>query len=315
MSALSSDINTKAKNTMNCLKTHNDNSCYEKFTPIPHREPKGHYTYEQLQLKYPKHYDILIDQPKLCYDNPFIVLGINVQPHQKAERQAIRETYGSFEYKGLKSRPVFFTTVDPDNDENNKFLMKEAELYNDIVQFDLVDHMLNETIYDMLAMNWTSNRCYYSQYFIRAHYHSFIDLKYFIDNYLYSHNIVHKHFIYCCLYKSNVPQRIPESIFYIPDYLFRASKFPPYPSDTLAIYSIDMVESLYETSNKFLPLHYLSNVMIGQFLELQETAINDKCDEINGENVPYPELNKYTVSSKYSPSDLIALWKLYYETN
>lgn len=245
-----------------------------------------------------------------------MLLEFFVHPSQKAEREAIRNTYGKFtEYKNLKIRIVFISTYDNEEIDNNIYLAKESQLNHDIVQFDLINHMLNNTIYDMLAFNWTTNRCYFTPYIAKIPYHGFANLTSIIDSYLYNNSIVHKHFVMVGVFSSNAPVRDPSSPYFLPDYLFRANKYPSYPADMLSIYSIDMIESLYEQSLRFLPLHYLNNVMIGQFLELQETHFTDIMNNVSLLRVAPNEMGKYIYSEKYGPADMIALFKNYYKSN
>lgn len=75
-----------------------------------------------------------------------------------SRRMTIRETFGSA-LKNNSQTEIYFVVGRVDNEAMEDRLQKEAEYYNDILQFDFNDHYFNLTLKSIAMLRWTAVHC------------------------------------------------------------------------------------------------------------------------------------------------------------
>lgn len=121
-----------------------------------------------------KSFPMLINQPNICKDKPFLLMVLKSLIPQFERRQAIRETWGKVGEIGDKKVVTVFlignpNTVEHDyNPDLSALLKREAEIFNDILMWDFRDTFLNLTLKDTLYLDWLKEYCPEAQFILKG---------------------------------------------------------------------------------------------------------------------------------------------------
>ncbi|XP_028845208.1 N-acetyllactosaminide beta-1,3-N-acetylglucosaminyltransferase 2 [Denticeps clupeoides] len=108
-------------------------------------------------------YPMVVNQPRICKDRPFLLLAIkSLAPHFD-RRQAIRESWGKAGQIASRTVVTVFllgnaTSVDHFPDLS-AMLQYENEMHRDLLQWDFRDSFFNLTIKDVLFLEWLNSFC------------------------------------------------------------------------------------------------------------------------------------------------------------
>lgn len=216
-----------------------------------------------------KSFPMLINQPAICIDEPFLLLAVKTLIPHFDRRQAIRESWGKAEEFGDKKVVTVFlvgNTVAKDHHPGLSGLLRyEAEMYKDILQWDFRDTFLNLTLKDILFLNWFKSFCPNAKFILKGD----------DDVFANTHHIVN--------YLDNLPpSKVPDLFFgdviygagpirdtgrkyFIPESYFDGG-YPPYAGGGGVIYSGQLALKLQSVSEK-LVIFPIDDVYTGMCLK------------------------------------------------
>ncbi|XP_067648675.1 beta-1,3-galactosyltransferase 1-like [Haliotis asinina] len=170
----------------------------------------------------------------------FLTVVVESAPAKFPERQAIRETWGSWVSQYPDIRLVFILGL-ADNITQVK-IGEESRKYNDIVQETFVDSYQNLSIKSVAALRWVSSFCHEAKYFLKSDDDMFIHIPNLI-NLLVKEK--YERTVLGSVVSGAVPIQDPKSKWYTPVAAFPMSKYPDYTSGTAYVISGDVVYELY----------------------------------------------------------------------
>ena len=158
----------ESKKTYDCvLHENNTRHCFSFKDDVIYAKEK--YKDEDMAMKYPHQYNLVINNPHACDSNPQILIGSPVGPRQFLERMGTRHSWGSVRnVNGISVKHLFFVGQDENDPEGDRMLREESEYYHDIVQFDMKNHFMNLTLLAILTYNWTDYYCPNIKYYVRS---------------------------------------------------------------------------------------------------------------------------------------------------
>lgn len=214
-------------------------------------------------------YPMMINQPHVCDEKPFLLLVVkSLIPHFE-QRQAIRETWGRAGIVANHTVATVFllgNTLSMDNfPDLQSILGQEAALHKDILQWDYRETFFNLTLKEVLFLEWFSHNCSHAQYILKGDDDVFINTFRIIEfleglsevkaKDLFVGDVISDAFPYR---KRHVKYFIPESVFVGP--------YPPYAGGGGYLYSGELALSLYNTSQQVV-LYPIDDVYMGMCLK------------------------------------------------
>ncbi|XP_066438089.1 N-acetyllactosaminide beta-1,3-N-acetylglucosaminyltransferase 2-like isoform X1 [Eleutherodactylus coqui] len=200
-----------------------------------------------------RNHRMIINQPDKCpLNKTFLLLAIKSSPQNFAQRQAIRDTWGTERsYGGRYVRLVFLLGTVPVLDLS-PLLEYENSRSHDLLQWDFEDTFFNLTLKDQLFLGWARTYCSRAAYILKGD----------DDVFVRTPNIVrilsllgsNKHH---SLYMGHVvklarPYRDPKSKYYIPT-SFYMGFYPPYAGGGGYVFSGSLTPWLYLVSHFVFP--------------------------------------------------------------
>lgn len=216
-----------------------------------------------------KSYPMLINQPAVCEDEPFLLLVVKtLMPHFE-RRQAIRETWGRVGEMANRTVATVFllgNAMAEDHFPNLTALLRhEADVYRDILQWDYRDSFFNLTLKDVLFLDWFSSFCPEAQFILKGDDDVFVNtplIIHFLEN-LPPHKAVD-------LFTGDVitdagPHRNKKLKYFVPESYFVGS-YPPYAGGGGFLYSGQLALKLQRASEKVV-LYPIDDVYTGMCLK------------------------------------------------
>uniref|UniRef100_A0A3B4AUH3 Hexosyltransferase n=1 Tax=Periophthalmus magnuspinnatus TaxID=409849 RepID=A0A3B4AUH3_9GOBI len=214
-------------------------------------------------------YPMLINQPTICEDAPFLLLVVKTLVPHFERRQAIRETWGQVGVVANRTVTTVFllgSAMPEDNHPNLTDLLKyEAEMHRDILQWDYRDTFFNLTLKDILFLDWYSSFCPNSQFVLKGDDDVFVNTPQIIEflDRLLPHKIPD-------LFTGDVitnagPHRDKKLKYFVPESYFVGS-YPPYAGGGGVLYSGQVALKLQEVSKKVV-IYPIDDVYTGMCLK------------------------------------------------
>lgn len=212
---------------------------------------------------------MLINQPDLCKDSPFLLLVIkSIVPHFE-RRQAIRETWGQVGAIANRSVATVFilgNTMSIDNFPNlTPLLRREAEIYRDILQWDFRDTFFNLTLKEVLFLKWFSSHCSGVQFLFKGDDDVFVNTPRIID---FMGNLPENQaadlFIGDVITNAG-PHRDKKLKYFVPE-SFYVGGYPPYAGGGGYLYSGKLALRLSNVSDRVV-LYPIDDVYTGMCLQ------------------------------------------------
>ncbi|XP_028830555.1 N-acetyllactosaminide beta-1,3-N-acetylglucosaminyltransferase 2a [Denticeps clupeoides] len=214
-------------------------------------------------------YPMLIDQPGLCSEAPFLLLAVkSLAPHFD-RRQAIREAWGRAGLvSGHKVVTVFLlgNAMTTDHFPDLKgMLQHEAGLHKDILQWDYRDSFFNLTVKEVLFLDWLADKCPTAHYIFKGDDDVFVNTRRILT-YLsgLKGNKARDLFIGDVITGAG-PHRDKKLKYYIPESLFMG-QYPPYAGGGGYLYSGEVGLRLRNIS-QHISLYPIDDVYTGMCLE------------------------------------------------
>ncbi|XP_053329481.1 UDP-GlcNAc:betaGal beta-1,3-N-acetylglucosaminyltransferase 8 [Spea bombifrons] len=200
-----------------------------------------------------RNHPTLIDQPSKCSPNKtFLLLAIKSSPQNFAQRQAVRNSWGSErDYGGRPVRLVFLLGVAPGPDLS-PLLSYENGRFHDLLQWDFMDTFFNLTVKDQMFLGWARARCPGAAYILKGDDDVFVRTPDVVRQLSSMTGQKPR-----ALYMGDVvmaanPYRDPRSKYYIPPSYYVGS-YPPYAGGGGYVFSGILVPWLYLVSQFVAP--------------------------------------------------------------
>lgn len=214
-------------------------------------------------------YPIVMDQPNICKDPPFLLLAIkSLVPHFD-RRQAIRESWGNVGRLANRTVVTVFllgnaATVDHFPDLS-KMLLHESSIHGDILQWDYRDTFFNLTIKEVLFLEWLNTRCPEVSYVFKGDDDVFVNTIRILD---FLSNLSHakaKELFVGDVITNAGPHRDKKVKYFIPESIF-VGAYPAYAGGGGYLFSGQLVQKLHNVS-RLVPLYPIDDVYTGMCLK------------------------------------------------
>lgn len=179
-----------------------------------------------------------------------------VKPNDYAKRDVIRKTWSNKSYFSKRIKTAFVVGLSSDPKINTE-LVKEQEIYNDIIQGNFMDSYRNLSYKLLTVWKWSVQYCSNAKYLARVQDDIFMNSfnlirflnneKIFFPNEDYSQL---KYFFICRPYKRVSPVKDKSSKHYVTDEeynfkLYNMTRYPTYCSGPAILMSADLCKELY----------------------------------------------------------------------
>ena len=302
-------LNIEANRIAECLKKRVDSShCFSFKDEVTY--VKEVYRDEDMVMKYPHPYHVILNNPDACSSDPQVLIGTPVGPRQFLERMGTRHSWGSVQnVNGIRVKHLFFAGQDENDPEGDRLLREENEYYHDIIQFDVKNHFMNLTLLSILTYNWTDVHCPHIQYYTRVDNDMWFNPHTYIKDVL---SVPRNSSILGFLISFARPVRSSSSRYYLPRRIYPEDTFPPYMSGCFVTLTRDVLPIVVNVSAKMKRLLYFDDVFLGQVAEKTGiTLIPLNSSKISFAPVPYMFFKDLWGVHRISPGDRMALWLLH----
>uniref|UniRef100_A0A3Q4BNK9 Hexosyltransferase n=1 Tax=Mola mola TaxID=94237 RepID=A0A3Q4BNK9_MOLML len=230
-------------------------------TPVPYKSP-GPYLVE-----YPYRYHFIINEPTKCQQQkPFVVLVVPVAPHNRADRDIIRRTWGSESSALDKVVTLVFLLGLRSGEEAEKIqdqLLEESKEHGDLIQSNFLDCYKNLTIKTMVMLEWLDAYCPSAAYAMKIDSDMFLNVPNLVRMLA---DAPRTNYFTGLVTKSGLVLRDPKSKWYIPAEIYPEPVYPPYALGLGYVVSLDLQKKLVEASSHVLPI-YIEDVFLGMCMK------------------------------------------------
>ncbi|XP_037674718.1 UDP-GlcNAc:betaGal beta-1,3-N-acetylglucosaminyltransferase 8 [Choloepus didactylus] len=161
-------------------------------------------------------------------DVPYLLLAVKSEPGHFAERQAVRETWGS---PAPRVRLLFLlgSPVGNGGPDLGSLVAWESRRYNDLLLWDFLDVPFNRTLKDLLLLAWLGRHCPGVSFVLQAQDDAFVHTPALLGH-LQTLPPTWAHGLYLGeVFTQAKPLRKPGGLFYVPGSFFEGG-YPAYAS-------------------------------------------------------------------------------------
>ncbi|KNB46657.1 beta-galactosyltransferase 1 [Blastocystis sp. subtype 4] len=301
---------SESKKVYDCVLHSNDTKkCFSFKEDVIYA--KKVYREEDMVMKYPHPYHIILNNPDACSSDPQVLIGSPVGPRQFLERMGTRHSWGSVRnVNGVRVKHLFFAGQDENDPEGDRMLKEENEYYHDIIQFDMKNHFMNLTLLAILTYNWTDYYCPHIQYYTRA------DNDMWFNPYAYVSQFLSQKRTNALIGNKIVggkPIRVSVSRYYLSKSVFPNEVFSPYMSGCFLSMTRDILPVIVKQCENIGPIIYFDDVFLGQIVAISNISLV---------SFPYYKVQYYPLAysgdkyskiwavHRYTPADNLALWQM-----
>lgn len=214
-------------------------------------------------------YPMLLNQPHVCDENPFLLLVVkSLIPHFD-RRQAIRQTWGRAGVLANQTVAVVFLLGSASSVDNfpdlQDMLNLEATLHKDLLQWDYRDTFFNLTLKEVLFLEWFSTHCSQAQYILKGDDDVFVNTLHIIDFLKGLSEGKAKDLFIGDVIRNAGPHRNSKLKYFVPESVF-VGEYPPYAGGGGYLLSGDLAIRLYNISQKVV-LYPIDDVYTGMCLK------------------------------------------------
>ncbi|XP_061082779.1 N-acetyllactosaminide beta-1,3-N-acetylglucosaminyltransferase 2a [Conger conger] len=213
-------------------------------------------------------YPMVVDQPGVCREQPYLLLAVkSLSPHFD-RRQAIRESWGRAGRLANRTVATVFllgnaTAADhfPDLSEMLRF---EAARHGDVLQWDYRDTFFNLTVKEVLFLDWLRRRCPGAAFVFKGDDDVFVNTRRILE-FLRGLSPARARdlFVGDVITRAG-PHRNKKLKYFIPESLF-VGQYPPYAGGGGFLYSGDLALRLQAAAHK-VALYPIDDVYTGMCL-------------------------------------------------
>ncbi|XP_029377786.1 N-acetyllactosaminide beta-1,3-N-acetylglucosaminyltransferase 2 [Echeneis naucrates] len=214
-------------------------------------------------------YPLMVDQPHICKEPPFLLLAVKSQVSHFDRRQAIRQSWGGAGVVANKTVVTVFllgnATAWDHHPDLSSSLQDESNRHNDIIQWDYRDSFFNLTVKEVLFLEWIQTRCPNARFIFKGDDDVFVN-TYRILDFLkgLSEPKARDLFVGDVITEAG-PHRDKKVKYFIPESMY-VGKYPPYAGGGGYLFSGDIAARLRSVS-QHVPLYPIDDVYTGMCLK------------------------------------------------
>ncbi|XP_054607721.1 N-acetyllactosaminide beta-1,3-N-acetylglucosaminyltransferase 2a [Nothobranchius furzeri] len=214
-------------------------------------------------------YPMLINQPHICQENPFLLLVVkSLIPHFD-RRQAIRQTWGHAGILANRTVVTVFllgsTLLVESFPDLQGMLVHEGNFHKDLLQWDYRDTFFNLTLKEVLFLEWFSQHCPQAQYVLKGDDDVFVNTLRVLDFLDGLSEFKAKDLFIGDVISDAGPQRDKRLKYFIPESVF-VGEYPPYAGGGGYLLSGELALRLYNVSQEVV-LYPIDDVYTGMCLK------------------------------------------------
>lgn len=213
-------------------------------------------------------YPLMVDQPEICKEPPFLLLAVkSLVPHFD-RRQAIRESWGRAGVIANRTVVTIFllgnATAGDHHPDLSGMLQYESARYKDLIQWDYRDSFFNLTVKEVLFLEWIQTRCSSAQFIFKGDDDVFVN-TYRILDFLKGLSEPKARDLFVGDVITNAgPHRDKKVKYFIPESMY-VGTYPPYAGGGGYLYSGDIAARLHNVS-QHVALYPIDDVYTGMCL-------------------------------------------------
>lgn len=213
-------------------------------------------------------YPIMVDQPDVCKEPPFLLLAVkSLAPHFD-RRQAIRQSWGRAGVVANRTVVTVFllgnATPGDHHPDLSGMLRYESVRHRDIVQWDYRDSFFNLTVKEVLFLEWIQNRCAGARFVFKGDDDVFVNTFRILD-FLGGLSEPKARDLFVGDVITNAgPHRDKKVKYFIPESMY-VGMYPPYAGGGGYLYSGDIAARLHNVSRQ-VALYPIDDVYTGMCL-------------------------------------------------
>ncbi|XP_014262748.3 N-acetyllactosaminide beta-1,3-N-acetylglucosaminyltransferase 2 isoform X2 [Maylandia zebra] len=214
-------------------------------------------------------YPMLINQPHVCSEKPFLLLVVKSLISHFERRQTIRETWGQAGVLANQTVVTVFLLGNVLSSDHfpdlQELLSHEAKLHKDILQWDYRDSFLNLTLKEVLFLEWFTKHCPQARFVLKGDDDVFVNTLRIV-NYLEGlpEGESKDLFIGDVIINAG-PHRDKKLKYFIPESVF-VGNYPPYAGGGGYLYSGELAVRLHNVSQQVV-LFPIDDVYTGMCLK------------------------------------------------
>ncbi|ESO96442.1 hypothetical protein LOTGIDRAFT_115678, partial [Lottia gigantea] len=193
----------------------------------------------------PHDYKYILNEPEACTESTHLIIMVCTSIKNFAERQTIRETWGSVGKEPKTNITVLYLVGSGVPKYMQLQLENESRTYHDVIQEDFKDSYRNLSIKSQAMLKWVSTYCMTAKYLLKADDDMYVN----IPNLLTAlHKQKHAKFILGVTFVGAQPVQSQSSKWYTPVKDFNEKFYPKYTSGTSYSMSTAAVPDLFKAS-------------------------------------------------------------------
>lgn len=200
----------------------------------------------------------IINEPDICQGDTELLILITSTPSRNNSRTAIRNTWCEQCNKRTSKIKYVFVFGNRNDSIENTNLLKESELYHDIIQMDFHDSYANLTYKTLSSFKWSQEFCKNAKYVMKTDDDMYVNTELLP---LLLKAAPSEKFIGGMCWGPGSPHRNKQSKWYVSFAQYRHSTFPSMCSGTGYVMSRDTVDGVLRQSPN-VPFFYLEDVYV-----------------------------------------------------
>ncbi|XP_054456644.1 N-acetyllactosaminide beta-1,3-N-acetylglucosaminyltransferase 2 [Anoplopoma fimbria] len=213
-------------------------------------------------------YPIIVDQPDVCKEPPFLLLAVkSLAPHFD-RRQAIRQSWGRAGVIANRTVVTIFllgnATAGDHHPDLSGMLRYESGRHKDVIQWDYRDSFFNLTVKEVLFLEWIQTRCPGARFIFKGDDDVFVN-TYRIMDFLKGLSEPKARDLFVGDVITNAgPHRDKKVKYFIPESMY-VGTYPPYAGGGGYLYSGDIAARLHNVT-RHVALYPIDDVYTGMCL-------------------------------------------------
>ncbi|TDH01559.1 hypothetical protein EPR50_G00181370 [Perca flavescens] len=213
-------------------------------------------------------YPIMVDQPDICREPPFLLLAVkSLAPHFD-RRQAIRQSWGKAGVIANQTVVTIFllgnATAGDHHPDLSEMLRYESVRHKDIIQWDYRDSFFNLTVKEVLFLEWIQTRCTGARFIFKGDDDVFVNTYRILDFLKGLSEPKARDLFVGDLITNAGPHRDKKVKYFIPESMYIGT-YPPYAGGGGYLYSGVVAARLHNVS-QHVALYPIDDVYTGMCL-------------------------------------------------
>lgn len=201
-------------------------------------------------------YPIMVDQPNICKEPPFLLLAVkSLAPHFD-RRQAIRQSWGRAGVIANQTVVTIFllgnATAEDHFPDLSAMLRYETARHHDIIQWDYRDSFFNLTVKEVLFLDWIQNRCPGAHFIFKGDDDVFVNTYHILEFLKGLSESQAKDLFVGDVITNAGPHRDKKVKYFIPESIYIGT-YPPYAGGGGYLYSGEIAARLHNASQHVVP--------------------------------------------------------------